>query len=53
MIAHDGAQLQPLCSHTFPLEKVTDAVTTLGRERPDSRDVVHVTLAVSGDPSLK
>ena len=48
MIERDGVQFQPLCSHSFALESVTDAVATLGRERANSEDVVHVTLAISG-----
>jgi hypothetical protein len=46
MIEQDGASLHPLCSHSFPLERATDAVRTLGRERLESGDAVHVTLTI-------
>jgi alcohol dehydrogenase len=44
MIKEEGNALELLCSHSFSLENVTDAVRTLGREIRDSRDAVHVTL---------
>lgn len=44
MIEADGALLQPLCSHSFPLERATEAVRTLGREQPGADNAVHVTL---------
>jgi len=34
VIETDGASLHSLCSHSFPLEKATEAVRTLGREHP-------------------
>jgi hypothetical protein len=46
LIDHAGAELAPLCTHSFPLERVADAVSTLGREGKDSENVVHVTLQV-------
>jgi threonine dehydrogenase-like Zn-dependent dehydrogenase len=46
MIEQDGASLHPLCSHSFPLERATDAVRTLGRERLEGGDAVHVTLTI-------
>lgn len=49
MIEQDGASLQALCSHSFPLDHVTDAVRTLGRERADSNDAVHVNLTIETD----
>jgi threonine dehydrogenase-like Zn-dependent dehydrogenase len=47
MIKKEGDALQVLCSHSFSLENVTEAVRTLGRENPDSGDAVHVTLTPS------
>ncbi|MGE7471946.1 zinc-dependent alcohol dehydrogenase [Bosea sp. NPDC003192] len=44
MIRDEGSKLQPLCSHTFSLDRVTDAVRTLGREMSDGREAVHITL---------
>jgi len=46
MIKNGSENLQRLCSHSFPLDQVTDAITTLGRERPNGGDVVHVTLTM-------
>ena len=46
MIAENNAELATLCSHSFPLEQVTDAVRTLGREISDGREPVHVTLSM-------
>jgi alcohol dehydrogenase len=43
-----GADLAPLCSHSFPLQQATEAVKTLGREGSNSADAVHVTLQVGG-----
>ncbi|WFU23207.1 alcohol dehydrogenase catalytic domain-containing protein [Bradyrhizobium sp. CB1717] len=47
MIREEGAALQALCSHSFALAQVTDAVRTLGREVVDGHDAVHVTLTPS------
>ncbi|MGW1419991.1 zinc-dependent alcohol dehydrogenase [Bradyrhizobium manausense] len=47
MIRQEGDALRELCSHSFPLSHVTDAVRTLGREIVGSRDAVHVTLTPS------
>lgn len=44
LIERLNASLQPLCSHTFPLERATDAVVALGRESKEADTVVHVTL---------
>jgi threonine dehydrogenase-like Zn-dependent dehydrogenase len=46
LIEHAGAELAPLCTHSFPLERVTEAVSTLGREGRNSANAVHVTLQV-------
>lgn len=35
---------QRLCSHSFSLENVTDAVRTLGREITDGTEAMHITL---------
>jgi threonine dehydrogenase-like Zn-dependent dehydrogenase len=47
LIKEEGSKLQSLCSHTFALEKVTDAVRTLGREISDGKDAAHITLTSS------
>lgn len=44
MIEQEGGSLRALCSHSFPLERVAEAVRTLGREMPEGREAVHVTL---------
>ncbi|HEY5798033.1 MAG TPA: alcohol dehydrogenase catalytic domain-containing protein [Bosea sp. (in: a-proteobacteria)] len=44
MIREEGSKLQALCSHTFALRNVTEAVRILGREVSDGRDAVHITL---------
>jgi alcohol dehydrogenase len=46
MIAENDAELRTLCSLSFPLEQVTNAVRTLGREMSDGREPVHVTLSI-------
>lgn len=46
MIEEEGAGLRTLCSHSFPLEQVTEAVRTLGRETPESAEAVHVSLVL-------
>ncbi|KAK1184539.1 zinc-binding dehydrogenase [Streptomyces sp. NBS 14/10] len=40
----ENTQLAAVCTHTFALEDVTDAVRTLGREISDGTDPVHITL---------
>ncbi len=47
MIRNDGDSLKALCSHSFALDKGTDAVRTLGREICDGKDAVHITLIPS------
>lgn len=44
MIQESGTDFADLCSHTFPLDRATEAVRTLGREITDGRDAVHITL---------
>jgi threonine dehydrogenase-like Zn-dependent dehydrogenase len=44
MIREHAETLAPLCTHTFPLRDVTEAVRTLGREIADGSDAVHITL---------
>jgi threonine dehydrogenase-like Zn-dependent dehydrogenase len=44
MIREMVETLVPLCTHTFALQDVTDAVRTLGREITDGTDAVHITL---------
>jgi threonine dehydrogenase-like Zn-dependent dehydrogenase len=44
MIRDSAQALAPLCTHTFGLREVTDAVRTLGREITDGTDAVHITL---------
>lgn len=46
MIKEHGSDLRDLCSHTFPLDQVTDAVRTLGRDMATQGDAVHVTLKI-------
>ena len=46
LISKLGEKLRPLCSRTFPLEMANVAVATLGREFPDTDDVIHITLMV-------
>ena len=43
-----GGELQPLCSHMFPLEETDTAVRALGREVDDGNEVVHIALDVAG-----
>ena len=43
-----GGELQPLCSHMFPLEETDTAVRALGREVDDGKEVVHIALDVAG-----
>ena len=43
-----GGELQPLCSHMFPLEETDTAVRALGREVDDGTEVVHIALDVAG-----
>jgi threonine dehydrogenase-like Zn-dependent dehydrogenase len=47
MIETDGTSLQPLCSHSFSLDRATEAVRTLGREQSGADDAVHVTLKMN------
>lgn len=44
MIRESAEILAPLCTHTFALRDVTNAVRTLGREITDGTDAVHITL---------
>ncbi|WP_342659757.1 putative alcohol dehydrogenase adh [Rhodococcus ruber] len=44
MIRESAEDLAPLCTHTFALRDVADAICTLGREITDSKDAVHITL---------
>lgn len=41
-----GDELATLCTHSFPLTQVTEAVQTLGRERNSGAHVIHVTLQI-------
>jgi alcohol dehydrogenase len=47
LIQRHGAELATLCSHSFSLNAVTDAVRTLGREDGAATPVVHVTLTLA------
>lgn len=44
IVREQGASLAALCTHTFALRDVDDAVRTLGREISDGNDAVHITL---------
>ncbi len=44
MIRESADLLAPLCTHTFPLRDVANAVRTLGRETSDGTEAVHITL---------
>jgi len=44
IVTHAGEALRPLCTHSFGMDKGTEAVRTLGREVTDGRDAIHITL---------
>ncbi|MBT2555249.1 zinc-binding dehydrogenase [Arthrobacter sp. ISL-5] len=44
IIRENPQALAPLCTHSFALGNVTEAVRTLGREITDGTDAVHITL---------
>ncbi len=48
IIRRRGAELKPLCSHSFPLARVEDAIRTLGREISNGVEVIHITLDIAG-----
>ena len=41
-----GEELEPLCTHMFPLQDADKAVRALGREYEDDTEVVHIALDI-------